>query len=132
MKSRLRAGGRSPTPCPPSPSRASRGPLALRASGGGKGRELGWGQYRPIDLLGPFLRFRRRRAAGDELNQPVAGGERDAVGDIAPGPVDEPARHVVFHADIADFGAVGTPDAPDDLDVLLVGLDRRNADLGLD
>src|SRR5712691_5313647 len=75
------------------------------------------------------LRFRLGRAAGDELHQPVAGGDRDAVGEIAPGPVQNPTRHVVFLADRADLGAPGAPDMPEDPDVLLVGLDRRHADL---
>src|SRR5436305_14470108 len=77
-------------------------------------------------------RFRLARAAGDELHQAVAGGDRDAVGEIAPGPVEEPARYVVFLTDRADLGATRAADAPEDPDVLLVRLDRRYADLALD
>src|SRR6266478_9400614 len=77
-------------------------------------------------------RFRLGRAAGDELHQPIAGGDRDAIGEIAPGPVQDPARHVVFLTDRADFGATGAADTPQDLDVLLVRLDGRHADHAVD
>src|SRR5947209_13639731 len=77
-------------------------------------------------------RLRLWRAAGDELHQPVAGGDRDAIGEIAPGPVQDPARHVVFLTDRADFGATSAADAPEDLDVLLLRLDRGHADFAID
>src|SRR6266567_8973450 len=74
----------------------------------------------------------RRRTACDDLQQPVAGSKRDAVGKIAPGPLEHSLRHVIFLADRADLDAIGTPDAPQNLDMLLVRLGRGDADLAVD
>src|SRR5580692_5631346 len=78
------------------------------------------------------LRFAFRRAAGDQLGEPVGRGDRDAVGDIAPRAVEQPLRHIILLAHRADLGTVGASHMPDDLDVLLVGFDRRDRNLAVE
>ena len=73
----------------------------------------------------------RRRAAIDKLHNPAARRDGDAVGDVAPGAVELPARDVVLLRHGAYLAAPGMRDMPHDLDVLLVRL-RRDGDLGVD
>jgi hypothetical protein len=61
----------------------------------------------------------RRRAAGDQRHDAVLGGGGDGIGDVAPGPIQEAGRDVVFLRDGADFVTVLASHTPDDPDMLL-------------
>src|SRR6185437_2865920 len=67
-------------------------------------------------------RFRCGAGAVEQLDDAAFGGVRDGIGDIAPGTVERPLRHVVLLRDGADLAAVRAVQMPDDLDVLLSGL----------
>ena len=76
--------------------------------------------------------FRRRQAALDKLNEAVTGSDRDRVGEIAPGPVEQALRYVVLLPDRADLPAIGPADMPDKRDMLLAARCRGQLDLEVD
>src|SRR5437764_13432709 len=78
------------------------------------------------------LGFSLGAGARDDLDQPVGAGDSNAVGDIAPGAVEHALGYIVLLPDRADLNPVGAAHMPDNLDMLLVGLDRRDRYLAIE
>ena len=92
----------------------------------------GEGNFASGSRLGAAAGVGGRTGARKHLHQPLAGGKRDDIGDIAPGAAQRAARNIVFLADRADFGAARAADAPYDLDVLLARSGRSDRHLAVD